>query len=152
MIMSPSSYLFLGVGGMGMAPLASWLSNSGIDIYGYDDALQERSREFLVASGVQLMEFIFPEHLDSYQMIVYSSAITPTHTILQAAQARGIPTIRRGEMLAKVSQQKRLIAIVGSHGKTTTSGMVAHILRQCNFDVNYIVGGHFNEPSLLFIQ
>ena len=148
MIVSPSSYLFLGVGGMGMAPLASWLSNSGIDIYGYDDALQERSREFLVASGVQLMEFIFPEHLESYHMIVYSSAITPTHTILQAAQARGIPTIRRGEMLAKVSQQKRLIAIVGSHGKTTTSGMVAHILRQCNFDVNYIVGGHFNEPSL----
>ena len=58
-------------------------------------------------------------------MIVYSSAITPTHTILQAAQARGIPTIRR-EMLAKVSQQKRLIAIVGSHGKATTSGMIAH--------------------------
>ena len=134
---------------MGMAPLASWLSNSGINIFGYDDALQERPRELLVASGVQLMDFIFPEHLESYHIIVYSSAITPTHTILQAAQARGIPTMRRGEMLAKVSQQKRLIAIVGSHGKTTTSGMIAHMLRQASYQVNYILGGYFNEPALL---
>lgn len=149
MIRSTSSYLFLGVGGMGMAPLASWLSNSGINIFGYDDALQERSRELLVASGVQLMDFIFTEHLESYHMIVYSSAIAPTHTILQAAQARGIPTMRRGEMLAKVSQQKRLIAIVGSHGKTTTSGMIAHMLRQASYQANYILGGYFNELALL---
>ena len=148
MIRSDSAYLFLGVGGMGMAPLACWLSNSGIKIFGFDDALEERTRELLIAAGVQLMDFTFPEHIDSYHMIVYSSAIAPTHTILQAAQARGIPMMRRGEMLAKVSQQKRLIAIVGSHGKTTTSGMIVHMLGQFNYEVNYILGGLFNEPTL----
>ena len=81
---------------MGMAPLACWLSNSGIKIFGFDDALEERTRELLIAAGVQLMDFTFPEHIDSYQMIIYSSAIAPTHTILQAAQARGIPMMLRG--------------------------------------------------------
>ena len=133
---------------MGMAPLASWLSNSGIDIFGYDDALQERSREFLVASGVQLLEFIFPEHLDSYQMIVYSSAITPTHTILQAAQAKEYPNNTAWRNAREGKSAKRLIAVVGSHGKTTTSGMIAHILRQASLPGKFYSRRSFNEPSL----
>jgi UDP-N-acetylenolpyruvoylglucosamine reductase len=70
------------------------------------------------------------------------------HPILEAARKLGIATLRRGEMLAKIASSKRLIAIVGSHGKTTTSGMIAHAMRCCGVDASYILGGFFNDSAL----
>ncbi|MGB0263410.1 MAG: UDP-N-acetylmuramate dehydrogenase [Opitutales bacterium] len=142
------SYLFVGVGGMGMAPLAAWMAHAGYTIHGYDDQLREQTRRSLVESGVELCDFIFPRQLDHFQTVVYSSAIAPSHTILKAARARGLRTLRRGEMLAEIAQHKQLIAIVGSHGKTTTAGMVAHALRECGIESNYILGGYCNDPTL----
>lgn len=145
---SKESYLFIGIGGMGMAPLAGWMAHAGYSIAGYDDNLQERVRCFLEDAGVSLRDFVFPEQFVDFTAVVYSSAIQPDHPLLVAAGEQGLKTLRRGEMLAKVAASKRLIAVVGSHGKTTTSGMIAHGVRQCGVAANYILGGLFNDTTL----
>ena len=141
-------FLFVGVGGMGMAPLAGWMSQAGHSICGFDDHLREPIRRVLLQAGVELRDFVFAEQLDGFTTIVYSSAIQVTHPLLKAANSMGLRILRRGEMLAELSRTKKLVAVVGSHGKTTTSGMIAHILRHTNTDANFIIGGLFNEPNV----
>ena len=148
MTASKETYLFIGIGGMGMAPLAGWMAQAGYPIVGYDDNLQERVRCFLESAGVLLRDFVFAEQFVEFTTVVYSSAIRPDHPLLAAAREQGLKTLRRGEMLAEIAASKRLIAIVGSHGKTTTSGMIAHGMRHCGVDANYILGGLFNDAEL----
>jgi UDP-N-acetylenolpyruvoylglucosamine reductase len=133
---------------MGMAPLAGWMASAGYSIVGYDDNLQERVRRFLVEADVELHDFTFPEQFTQFTAVVYSSAIQPNHPLLAAARTQGLKILRRGEMLAEVAAAKRLIAVVGSHGKTTTSGMIAHAARHCGVQTNYIIGGLLNDPAL----
>ena len=142
------TYLFIGVGGMGMAPLAGWMACAGYSVLGCDDNLQGRVRRFLIDSGVSLKDFLLAEQLNQFDRIIYSSAVKPDHPLLAAATEMGLETLRRGEMLAEIAASKRLVAIVGSHGKTTTSGMIAHAIRQCKVEVNYIIGGLFNDKSM----
>lgn len=141
-------YLFIGAGGMGMAPLACWMSQAGYSVCGHDAHLQERVRYWLAEAGVRLRDFIFPEQVRSFSTVVYSSAVSQAHPILQAARAAGLRLLRRGEMLAEIAQDMRLIAVVGSHGKTTTSGMIAHAMRRSGIDCHYILGGLFGDGSL----
>ena len=131
-----------------MAPLAGWMAHAGYSVFGCDDDLQETVRRFLVDSGVGLKDFLLPEQLKQFDRIVYSSAIKLDHPLMEAASKLGLETLRRGEMLAEVAASKRLVAIVGSHGKTTTSGIIAHAIQHCEADVNYIIGGIFNDRSL----
>ncbi|MEN8660929.1 MAG: UDP-N-acetylmuramate dehydrogenase [Lentimonas sp.] len=142
------TYLFLGVGGMGMAPLAGWLAKSGATICGYDDHLREPVRRVLVEAGVEIRDILFAEQLDDISTVVHSSAIQSSHPLLESARARGLKILRRGEMLAEVSLGRKLIAVVGSHGKTTTTGMIAHGLRRTGIEANFILGGLFNDTSL----
>lgn len=140
-------YLFIGVGGMGMAPLACWMSQAGYSVCGYDAYLQERVRCWLAEAEVSLEDFIFPEQIDRFSTVVYSSAVSQSHPLLQAARDAGLQLFRRGEMLAEIAQTKRLVAVVGSHGKTTTSGMIAHGLIRSGIEANYILGGLFADPT-----
>lgn len=143
-----SRYLFLGVGGMGMAPLACWMSRAGGKISGHDACLQEELRAQLVDSGVDLRDFVFPEQLGDYTTVVYSSAVRPGHPLLDAAEALGLDCVRRGEMLARISRELKLIAVVGSHGKTTTTGMIAYAMERHGIEANYILGGLFADGAL----
>ena len=68
---SKESYLFIGIGGMGMAPLAGWMAHAGYSIAGYDDNLQERVRCFLEESGVSLRDFVFSEKFVEFTTVVY---------------------------------------------------------------------------------
>ena len=140
-------YMFVGAGGMGMAPLACWMSRAGYSVSGYDAHLQECVRLWLDEAGVVLEDFIFPEQISAFTTVVYSSAVPQSHPILVAALQAGLRLLRRGEMLAEIAQSKRLIAVVGSHGKTTTSGMIAHGLQHCQIEANYILGGLFSDNS-----
>ena len=140
-------YLFVGVAGMGMAPLACWMASAGYQICGYDAHVQERVRNWLDQAGVELHDFLFPENVSQYTTLVYSSAVAASHPFLVAARNSGLRLLRRGEMLAEIAKKKRLIAVVGSHGKTTTSGMIAHGLQHCGIEANYILGGLFSDPS-----
>jgi UDP-N-acetylenolpyruvoylglucosamine reductase len=145
---SEKKYLFLGVGGMGMAPLACWMSQAGYSITGYDARLPENVRRHLDEAGVSLREFVFEEHLGDFSTVVHSSALRPDHPLLSAARAAGLRCVRRGQMLARIAEGRKLIAVVGSHGKTTTSGMIAYGMLRGGVDANYILGGLFGGPSL----
>ena len=126
----------LGVGGMGMAHLAIYLAQSGFTVTGEDDAPAEGMAELLAREGVGVGSL--PAECD---LVVHSSAVGPGHPIFAAARARGLPLVRRGEALAEVLRERRLVAVCGSHGKTTTAAMLATILRQANFPAGYVLGG-----------
>ena len=130
----------LGVGGMGVAPLAIYLSAGGCTVSGEDDALPDEVGALLERARVTVGPL--PKEVDR---VVYSSAIPASHPAYAAAAARGIPLVRRGEMLAEVVRGRRLVAVCGAHGKTTTSAMLVTALRHANFPAGYLVGGLFND-------
>ena len=132
----------LGVGGMGMAQLALYLAQSGFTVSGEDDALTDEVRAVLAGGPVRLEPL--PASCD---LVTYSSAIPPGHAVCRAAAARGLPLVRRGELLAEVARGRRLVAVCGAHGKTTTTAMLATVLRAANFPAGYILGGLFRDGS-----
>ncbi len=132
----------LGAGGMGMAPLAAYLAQSGFTVSGEDDALSPEVAEVLGRAGVTVGPL--PADCD---LAVYSSAIAATHPVYAAARARGLAVVRRGEALAEIVRDKKLVAICGAHGKTTTTAMLATVLRQSHFPAAYLVGGLFNDGT-----
>ncbi len=135
--------LLVGVGGMGMAPLAIYLAQQGKHVYGYDDAINPAAQALLSAAGVELLSTeAFPV---TVQQVVVSSAIEPTHPCYLLAQERGLPVVSRGIYLSELSFHTRLIAIVGSHGKTTTASMLVSALDSIGFPFDYILGGFYRE-------
>ena len=132
----------LGVGGMGVAPLAIYLVRSGWRVSGEDDALSHEVSLLLSAAGVELGPL--PGDCD---LVVRSSAIADSHPSFAASVARGLMAVRRGEMLAEVLRDKRLVAVCGSHGKTTTTAMLVTALGRAGFPAGYVAGGLFNGPT-----
>jgi len=119
-----------------MAPLAIFLAQSGFVVSGEDDALAGEVAELLARERVAIGPL--PADCD---LAVYSSAIASSHPVYAAARARGLPLVRRGEALAEVVRHRKLVAICGAHGKTTTTAMLATVLRQANFPAGVIIGG-----------
>ncbi|MDR1303006.1 MAG: UDP-N-acetylmuramate dehydrogenase [Puniceicoccales bacterium] len=132
-------FLFLGVGGMGMAPLAFYVRQMGHTVYGFDDGLSADLERLFEVQKIIICER-FPGKIDG---VIFSSAIAIHHPWLNAAKEKGIPVIRRGDFLAKFCQKKKVIAISGSHGKTTTTAMLIDHLPGCD----YILGGFFQCKS-----
>lgn len=139
--------LFLGVGGTGMAPLAIWCSNHSTRLYGYDDFLKKETVELLSASGVQVLELLLPEDIQSFDLLVYSNAFQSDNVILKEAKSLNIPCFRRGEFLAEIAKDKKLIAVVGSHGKTSTCALIAFLIQKYGRKINYILGGFFKSAQ-----
>jgi UDP-N-acetylenolpyruvoylglucosamine reductase len=139
------SVFFLGLGGMGMAPLALYMAEGGAQVRGHDDHLREPVRRWLDRRGIASAPCT--ELPEGVSRVVYSSAIAPEHPLLREARARGLGTLRRGEMLAEVVRGRRLIAVVGSHGKTTTTALLIHALRATGQDVGYLLGALFADPE-----
>ncbi len=132
----------LGVGGMGVAPLAIYLSGLGWGVSGEDDALSDDVAGLLAGAGVRVGPLAGP-----CDLVVRSSAIPDAHPSLAAALARGLPCVRRGELLAEVAREKKLVAVCGSHGKTTTTAMLVTALRRAGFPAGYVAGGLFNDAT-----
>ncbi len=129
----------VGVGGMGVGPLAIYLVRRGFSVSGEDDAMTEMMRVQLERAGVRITA---PGDLPAdCDLLASSSAIAPTHPAVVAARARDLPQIRRGELLAEVTRDQRLVAVCGSHGKTTTSAMLATALMRAGFPCGYVLGG-----------
>jgi len=133
----------VGVGGMGMAPLAIYLAQAGFTVSGEDDALTDEVRDLLVRAGAGIGPL--PGGCD---LVVHSSAIPKAHPVYQAAASRGLPLVRRGELLAEIARGRKLVAVCGAHGKTTTTAMLVTALRQANFPAGYILGGLFNDGEM----
>jgi len=136
---------FLGLGGMGMAPLALYLDEAGCRVRGCDDHWREPVRRLLERRGIAAAPCA--ELPADISRVVYSSAIAPSHPLLIAARARGVGTLRRGEMLAEAVRGRRLIAVVGSHGKTTTTALLIHALRAAGHEVGYLLGALFADQD-----
>ncbi|HVS54403.1 MAG TPA: UDP-N-acetylmuramate dehydrogenase [Opitutaceae bacterium] len=132
----------VGVGGMGVGPLAIYLAQLGFEVSGEDDALADEMRALLAREGVTVGAI--PRDCE---LVVFSSAIAPTHPAHAAAVARGLPLVRRGEMLAEIVREKKLVAVCGSHGKTTTTAMLVTALRRANFSAGYVLGGLFADDT-----
>ncbi len=135
----------VGIGGMGMAPLAIYLAQSGHEVVGQDGNLPGRVYDLLKEAGVGIQERI-PENTE---LLVYSSAVRANHPLREEAARREIPQIRRGEMLAEVIAKKKLIAVVGSHGKTTTTSLLIWALARSGLKADYVLGGLFKDDIML---
>jgi len=140
---SRDNVFFIGLGGMGMAPLALYLNEAGCRVRGHDDHWREPVRRWLERRGIASSPCT--ELPADVSRVVYSSAIDASHPLLVAARKRGVDTLRRGEMLAEVVRGRRLIAVVGSHGKTTTTALLIHALRAAGHEFSYLLGAFFTD-------
>jgi len=131
---------FVGVGGIGMSGLAEILKNLDFDVSGSD--LREGENTLaLTRLGVRIDVGHRSTNVTGADVVVYSSAIVPQNPELLRAHELGIPVISRAEMLAELMRVKYGVAIAGSHGKTTTTSLVATILRSGGLDPTVVVGG-----------
>lgn len=140
---------FVGIGGIGMSGIATILRSQGYPISGCDSDLDQSSVKNLIALGCEVHAGNYTPACQeqNYDILVYSSAIRPDNPEIQAAQARGIPTISRALMLAELMRTKYSVAIAGSHGKTTTTSLISHILIEAECDPTVIIGGHLKTIS-----
>jgi UDP-N-acetylmuramate--alanine ligase len=131
---------FVGIGGVGMSGIAEVLLNLGYRITG-SDARRGESVERLERLGAKVFIGHEASHTDGAHVVVYSSAVARDNVEVQAARLRGVPVIPRAEMLAELMRLKYGIAIAGTHGKTTTTSMVAAVLAAGELDPTVVVGG-----------
>jgi len=131
---------FIGVGGIGMSGLAEILRTLEFDVSGSDLRAGENTKN-LERLGVRIDVGHHAENVHGADVVVYSSAIDYENPEVREARLRGIPVIPRAEMLAELMRVKYGIAIAGSHGKTTTTSLVATVLRAAGFDPTVVVGG-----------
>ncbi|WP_437735909.1 UDP-N-acetylmuramate--L-alanine ligase [Sorangium sp. So ce1335] len=131
---------FVGVGGVGMSGLAEILRSLEFEVSGSDLKESSTTRR-LTSLGVRIDIGHRAENVRGVDVVVYSSAIRPDNPELTEARALGIPAIGRAEMLAELMRVKYGVAIAGSHGKTTTTSLVATVLRAAGLDPTVVVGG-----------
>ena len=137
----------VGIGGMGMCGIAEVLANMGYDVSGSDIQETEITRH-LASIGCTVNYGHRAENLDSADVVVVSSAIKGYNPEVEAARARLIPVIRRAEMLGELMRMKTGIAVAGSHGKTTTTTMIASVLMAAGMDPTAVIGGRVNALGL----
>ncbi len=131
---------FVGIGGIGMSGIAEVLLNHGYRVQG-SDLKTTPITDRLVELGAHVFEGQRAENIANAEVVVISSAIKRGNPELDAARARGLPVVRRAEMLAELMRLKSNIAIAGTHGKTTTTTMVATLLDAGDFDPTVVNGG-----------
>jgi len=134
---------FVGIGGIGMSGIAEILHNQGYVVQGSDAAANPNVQR-LQSMGIRIEIGQRAENLGEAAVVVVSSAIKKGNPELDAARARGLPVVRRAEMLAEIMRFKNAIAIGGTHGKTTTTTLVATLLDAGNLDPTVINGGIIN--------
>jgi UDP-N-acetylmuramate--alanine ligase len=140
----PQPVHFIGIGGAGMSGIAMVLAELGVDVRG-SDLKASRYTRHLVDAGVPVAVGHDAANLGDAALVVTSSAIPDGNPELRAARAAELPVLRRAEMLARVMAMRRGIAVAGTHGKTTTSSMISHVLRQAGLNPTFLVGGELND-------
>jgi UDP-N-acetylmuramate--alanine ligase len=135
---------FVGIGGSGMSGIAEVLLNLGYTVSGSDLSSNAASRR-LADLGACIRTGHSPDHVDGADAIVTSTAVQPSNPEVLAARARHIPIVPRAVMLAELMRLKRGIAIAGTHGKTTTTSLVASILAEGGLDPTFVIGGRLNS-------
>lgn len=130
----------VGIGGIGMSGIAALLHGQGYEVSGSDLTVSPAAVR-LREAGIRVAEGHAADAIGRPDIVVVSSAVPFDNPELVEARRRGIPVIARGAMLAELARLKRSVAVVGSHGKTTTTSMVAFVLQAAGFDPTVVVGG-----------
>ena len=137
---------FIGIGGIGMSAIAEMLDDLGISVQG-SDAKESNNTLRVQKSGIPVFIGHKKENLKGVDAVVISSAIKADNPELIEAKRLGIPVGHRSEMLAEILNYKRSICISGTHGKTTTSSLLASILMQAKLNPSFVIGGILNSQS-----
>jgi UDP-N-acetylmuramate--alanine ligase len=135
---------FVGIGGIGMSGIAELLANLGYAVSGSDARRSDVTTRLEQSFGVMVFEGHKAEQVGDADVVVYSSAVRPTNPEIAAARERGIPVIPRAEMLAELMRLRFSIAVAGSHGKTTTTSMIALVLERAGLDPTAVIGGRLS--------
>lgn len=139
--LEPGMHLhFVGIGGAGLSAIARVALGRGHPVSGSDRQLNKLTAA-LQAEGAAIFEGHRPEQVGEADAMILSSAIPPTNPEIQEARARGIPVLKRADFLGHLMAGRIGIAVAGSHGKTTTTAMIAQVLLQAELDPTIILGG-----------
>ena len=137
---------FVGIGGVGMSGIAEVLANLGFSVSGSDQAESATTRR-LAAQGIRIEIGHASEHVGEADAVVVSTAVKSDNPEVVAARERKVPLVPRAQMLAELMRLKQGIAIAGTHGKTTTTSLVASILAEGAMDPTFVIGGRLNAAG-----
>ena len=137
---------FVGIGGAGMSGIAEVLSNQGYDVSG-SDLKKSPVTDRLEGLGVTVMIGHQEQNSANADVVVVSSAVTGDNPEVVAARDRRVPIVPRAEMLAEIMRYRHGIAIAGTHGKTTTTSLIASILGEAGLDPTFVIGGKLNSAG-----
>ena len=147
--MNPSKFSlnnihFIGIGGIGMSGIAEVLFNLGYKVTG-SDKTESKITKRLIDMGIEVHCNHSASNLKKAEMVVVSSAIPETNPEIKEAKKRFIPILSRAEMLSSLMNTKRGIAIAGTHGKTSTTSIIASVMTEAGLDPTFINGGIINS-------
>src|SRR5881394_250188 len=134
---------FIGIGGIGMSGIAELLANLGYTVSGSDEKPSSIT-DRLATLGISIAIGHAAAHVGNADVVVTSSAVKPSNPEVTEAERRHIPVIPRAEMLAELMRLKYAIAVAGSHGKTTTTSMIALALERAGLDPTAVIGGRLS--------
>ncbi|MDG1073975.1 MAG: UDP-N-acetylmuramate--L-alanine ligase [Methylophilaceae bacterium] len=137
---------FVGIGGIGMSGIAEVLINLGFNVSGSDLASNAITKR-LVSFGAKLYQTHAKENLGDADVVVVSTAVSEQNPEVVAARAHHIPVVPRALMLAELMRFKQGIAVAGTHGKTTTTSLIASILAEAGLDPTFVIGGKLESAS-----
>jgi UDP-N-acetylmuramate--alanine ligase len=137
---------FVGVGGAGMSGIAEVLANQGYEVSGSDLAPSPTTRR-LTEKGVRVTIGHAAANVQNADAVVVSTAVKEDNPEVVAARERHVPVVPRAQMLAELMRIKQGIAIAGTHGKTTTTSLVASCLAEGGFDPTFVIGGRLNSAG-----
>lgn len=135
---------FVGIGGIGMSGIAEILLQMGYRVSG-SDISPSANTEKLEKLGAKIFIGHKPENVEDVSIIVFSSAIKEDNPEYMMAKVKNIPIMKRAEMLAELMRIKKGVAVAGTHGKTTTTSMLATIMQESDYSPTYIIGGIVNN-------
>lgn len=147
---------FIGIGGIGMSALARYAMMQGMEVFGYDKTPTDLTRE-LIAEGISVtyrdsLSELPSEKLNKAEtLVVYTPAIPKDNTLFNWFKAEGYRLVKRAAYLAEVTQNTLCLAVAGTHGKTTTSAILGHLLADCDMPVTAFLGGITENYNSNFI-
>ena len=137
---------FVGIGGAGMSGIAELMANLGYDVQG-SDRRESRVTERLAARGVTVFIGHRAGQVEDVDAVIVSTAIDEDNPEIVAARAARIPVVRRAEMLAELMRFHYGVAVAGTHGKTTTTSLIASVLAEGGLDPTFVIGGLLNSAG-----